>query len=399
MKRTHWRTARRVRNRLAVAAIVSMAAGVLAVTQSAGASPPRSQIPQVVHVRVLPDADAQLFAPITPQAAANAALKTYASTVTDLGKTYTYRMVGTNPEVRSATSNSSTISTVVIPLIVKFSNGDVFSPTMTDSCDPGATPIVRVQKSPLFNSRAWTWGGTSIGTGQYIDAFERAEFWHYVRPIGSNPGYGIQLALSVHPAITVTVPLADSAERSGTGCGIGKLGVVSPSWALSYIKSVLVPLLPSFGISPRDFPIFLTHNVVVGTPTSCCVLGIHSALSTPQGLQTFAFADYENSGSFGVASEDVSVLAHEVGEWVNDPFVNNATRPWGHVGQVANCQANLEVGDPLSGTSVSVPELGFTYHPQELAFFSWFYRQAPSLGVNGWYSNKGTFKTTQGTCT
>ena len=105
------------------------------------------------------------------------------------------------------------------------------------------------------------------------------------------------------------------------------------------------------------------------------------------------------SGSFGMGSKDVSVLAHEVGEWVNDPFVNNATCPWGHVGQVASCQANLEVGDPLSGTSVSVPELGFTYHPQELAFFSWFYRQSPSLGVNGWYSNKGTFKTTQGTCT
>jgi hypothetical protein len=33
---------------------------------------------------------------------------------------------------------------------------------------------------------------------------------------------------------------------------------------------------------------------------------------------------------------------------------------------------------------------GFTYHLQELAFFSWFYG-APSIGIHGWYSNNDTF--------
>ncbi len=33
---------------------------------------------------------------------------------------------------------------------------------------------------------------------------------------------------------------------------------------------------------------------------------------------------------------------------------------------------------------------GVTYELQELAFFSWFY-SAPSLGVNGWFSDNGTF--------
>ena len=36
---------------------------------------------------------------------------------------------------------------------------------------------------------------------------------------------------------------------------------------------------------------------------------------------------------------------------------------------------------------------------QELAFFSWFYHQSPSLGVNGWFSNKGTFRTFAANCT
>ena len=61
-------------------------------------------------------------------------------------------------------------------------------------------------------------------------------------------------------------------------------------------------------------------------------------------------------------------------------------------------ECNLEVGDPLSGTTFPVTVGGFIYHPQELAFFSWFYHQTPSLGVNGWYSDQGTFKTYAAAC-
>lgn len=39
---------------------------------------------------------------------------------------------------------------------------------------------------------------------------------------------------------------------------------------------------------------------------------------------------------------------------------------------------------------------GFTYHVQDLAFFSWFYRQSPSIGLGGVYSLFGTFKTSAG---
>jgi hypothetical protein len=87
-------------------------------------------------------------------------------------------------------------------------------------------------------------------------------------------------------------------------------------------------------------------------------------------------------------------MTHEIGEWMDDPLVdgvNNNTKPWGHIGQVTGCQANLEVGDPLSGTLQPTSLGGTTWHPQELAFFSWFYHQNPSLGVNGWFSSNGTF--------
>jgi hypothetical protein len=39
---------------------------------------------------------------------------------------------------------------------------------------------------------------------------------------------------------------------------------------------------------------------------------------------------------------------------------------------------------------------GFNYHPQEMAFFSWFFRQHPSLGAGGKFSNNGQFTTDAG---
>lgn len=82
---------------------------------------------------------------------------------------------------------------------------------------------------------------------------------------------------------------------------------------------------------------------------------------------------------------------------MNDPYIINDTPPWGHVGQVAGCQGNLEVGDPLSGNlapRIFMPN-GYTYDLQELVFFSWFFG-APPLGLHGWYSNNGTFLTDAG---
>jgi hypothetical protein len=62
------------------------------------------------------------------------------------------------------------------------------------------------------------------------------------------------------------------------------------------------------------------------------------------------------------------------------------------------CANYLEVGDPLSQSDYALKDGGFTYHPQELAFFSWFFRTKPSWGTGGKYSFKGTFTTTQPLC-
>lgn len=80
----------------------------------------------------------------------------------------------------------------------------------------------------------------------------------------------------------------------------------------------------------------------------------------------------------------------------NAPFTIIPTPAWGGTGQVplGSCQNNLEVGDPLivSAAPPIVMSNGFTYHLQELAFFSWFFG-APSIGINRWFSDNGTFLT------
>jgi hypothetical protein len=343
-----------------------------------------------VHSNVTP---AQLARSIT-----SGSFTQYKATVTVGTKSYTYRIAGKNPATPG--SGLTNITTELIPLNMVFpGTGLNWDPTKTDSCDAGASALTRTQNSPIFKSQSWTWGGTAIGTGQVTDAFQRAEFWKYAQPTGINPTFGINLSVKTLSTVTINVPLSQAADAP-ISCGNGELGAANINWLDPYLKGTVIPSLTSKGlISPKTLPIFLVHNFVeyIGTTSQCCVLGYHNAFSTAGGVQTYGLSMYDNSKAFS-GSSDISALSHEVGEWVNDPYTNNPTPSWGHIGQVTGCQANLEVGDPLSGTTFTDTVGGFTYHPQELAFFSWFYHQSPSLGVNGWYSDQGKFKTFAGPC-
>ena len=325
-------------------------------------------------------------------------VKEFTASVTVGATKYTYSIVGKKPS-RHVKNPSTTVKAELVPLVMKFSNGDTWNPAKKDSCDAGASALARTKKSPVFVSRSWTWGGTSIGTAQVVDAFQRAEFWKYAKPSGTNPGYHVKLALKTLSPVTINVPAAQAAEGT-IGCGNGKLGAANINWLDPYLQNTVIPSLHSKGVGVTTFPIFLLHNFVeyIGNTTQCCVLGYHNAYNVTGGVQTYGLAMYDNSGAFS-GSSDISALTHEVGEWMNDPSGVNPTPAWGHIGQVSGCQSNLEVGDPLSGTTFAVPSGGFTYHPQELAFFSWFYHQSPSLGVNGWYSNQGTFTSFAANCT
>ncbi len=308
--------------------------------------------------------------------------------------TYTYQMIGQNPMV-AQTTQTTTIPTLIVPLTITIPNGSTnvaFDPTVSNACQTSSA-LSLLQASPIFNSTA-TFGGT-----QYHDYFQRSNFAKYTGSTGINPNFHILLSQTAHAKVAVTVPAADG-QVVANSCG--QRGEINLTWLDSYIQGTIFPALSAAGVTPATFVVFLMNNVVMyeTTAANCCALGYHSAFSNPafgSVTDTYAVGDFDTTGVFGTTA-DTSPLSHEIGEWMDDPMGNNPTPGWGNVSTVVGCQYNLEVGDPLAGTNMSVVSGGYTYHIQELAFVSWFYRASPSTGLNGWYSLNGTFKTPAGSC-
>jgi hypothetical protein len=327
-------------------------------------------------------------------APAVAGLQIFSKTVNDGGTNFTYRMVGKDPTV-AQTNPVTNVTTALVPLIIKIGTR-TWNPTTVNGCDT-VSALQRTIDSPIFKLKKFKFGSTLVGKAQYVDAYQRANFWTSTNPAGINPGYHSKLKLNVRPAITVTVPAGKGVLEGSTPCGF--LAGVDIDWLDNLIQGTLLPQLAAQGFGPTTFPLFLVDNVVeyITVAANCCVLGYHNSTSSASNSQTYSVSMYDNSSSFS-GVDDIAVLTHEVAEWLDDPFTDNPTKPWGHVGQVSGCQSNLENGDPLSGTIKPVPLGGYTYHVQELAFVSWFYHQNPSTGVNGWYSNYGKFRSPAAPC-
>jgi hypothetical protein len=241
----------------------------------------------------------------------------------------------------------------------------------------------------LEKTKAYTVGGTAVGTDQYVGFDRRAEYFSQVKTGGLNPGYHLNFGFAQTGKWTVTVT---GGQMFGSGCSsVGALDINSFD---NFVRNTLIP--QTAGVTATTFPLILMTNVVL-TDGGCCILGYHSAY-THNGQQTYGVGEFDTSKQF-TGVKDISAISHEIAEWMDDPLVNNATPPWGHIGQVSGCQANLENGDPLSGTIIPITMNGFTFHPQELAFSSWFYPGSPNPGVNGWFSSNGKFRSAAAHCT
>jgi hypothetical protein len=334
------------------------------------------------------------------------------------GNTYTGVMVGADPFSKHGEKDVS-VKTFIVPIVVTlntvgvstdFNTGDfatapgvtVLDPTANDnSClaAPNNNPLKLFQHTPMFDNYDISVGGVDMGHTQYIDAFQRAEFWNVLKdrddyhlmldPVRTLPAF----ALNVPADQGLTLPAADF-----PACG--PFGIIDIDFFDLYINNTVLPALAP-QVNAGNFPIFMLYNTVLAfTPQTnlfnCCVLGYHGTTNALP-LGTYSPSDFDTTGLFGSTQGDANTLSHEVGEWANDPFGNNPTPAWGHTGQVVGCQGNLEVGDPLSGTNFSpiAGRNGYTYHLQELAFFSWFF-SSQSTGVGGFFSDNDTFTTDAG---
>jgi hypothetical protein len=315
----------------------------------------------------------------------------YTVTASD-GNTYSGVLVGTSPF--DGSGGTTTVNSPIIPVVINVTLQGVpytSDPTAQDPCLSSGSDTDLVTNSPIFGSTDYTMNGAAVGNTQYVDASERASFWSLV----AGTDYHVLLQPTLMPAQTFNT-FTQAFYDPQPSCGGATYNLFFDINQFdNWVRNVA---LPAAGVDPTKFPILLLQNVSLyeGIPQNCCILGYHAA----QGgsFQTYSPSNVDTANYF-LNDSDVATLSHEVAEWVNDPLVNNVTPSWGNIGQVTGCQANLEVGDPLSGTLFPTVTLnGFDYHMQELAFFSWFFGDNPSLGAGGLYSNNGTFTVPAAPC-
>jgi hypothetical protein len=360
---------------------VLCAAGVLLFAASQSSA--RTASPSPVDGKVTPMSGA--FGS-TPQFRTSRTIPYWGSSFVSGGTTYAYTMVGTDP----ASGGSTTVSTVLVPLKFVFSPAsNVAGGNYSDVRDPytidpqtGQTTVAETLSSPIFQPARFPDG---VGTTQFGDALQRAEFDQTGRS-----GYHLLLGQpTVLPEITETVP-ANQAEVHEIS------GRIDEGW----FSNVLDQLTNSLHLSPTTVPIFLTYNVLLwqnNDRSNCCLFGFHTTYDTRNGngdqqVQTSLWASWVTPGIFSTDVDlDVSGLSHEVAEWANDPFLNNAAPSWDVASEPQyGCQSIVEVGDPLVGSFYPVTLNGYTYHLQNEALLPWFARESPSPAANGAYSYPDT---------
>ena len=320
------------------------------------------------------------------------------------GNTYTDVIVGQSPFATPLIQTH--VKVLVVPVKLHIA-GHVFDPTAPNSCGGslGHTDLANFQSSPILSPVSFD-GGSAAGHASlingvnmvrartYNNTHRRAEFLKTIG--GPTSVYSTHYNVTIAP--TQNILQATTAGNSAIilddgGCAL--LGGINFGFFDNYFSTTV---LKAAGGDPTSFVIFLMRDVWFysdqSDPFGTCCFVYHNAVGSP--VQTYSPLVYDTTGLL-TAVFDVSVAAHEVGEWLDDPLGTNPTPEWGGIGQVTGCQNNWEVGDPLSGTNfppILMPN-GVTYHPQETAFWSWFYSKDHDPvfqnGAGGKYSMNGTF--------
>jgi len=362
------------------------------------------------------------------------------------GTTYPITMVGSDPGKGDVTT---AIHTVIVPLKLHFVAGNQpvsqlndlgysgFTATALDHTFDGTSRVQDVLHSPVFDDQHFTTPGDMGGdTAQVGDAFVRSQ-WNKL-----GTGYHVKLVNdAVLPTQTIDVPQEKGlayqrpvgAWRTSHGTPTETIaGVADDKWFSSQLQN----LINSLHIDPTTVPIFLTDNVMLydgpENYLNCCVIGYHGA-GMPIGhgsgsangkgqnpVQTFIYAAWSTPGTYsgfltdylgapqqslplptrGLA--DIHALSHEVSEWLDDPFVNNAVQPWlTPTAPQYGCTPVLETGDPVvgvwfpyGGNNAAAPQ-GTTYygqyHPEDEVDAQWFGRGGVEQVLGSAYTGRLTF--------
>jgi len=298
---------------------------------------------------------------------------------TDLnGVSRHFIMVGTDP---NRTNVTTTIPVEIIPIKMVYgaSNGNKTFDPMKHKLPNGETVMQMILKSPILQSNVdFVQGGTDVGKTQYIDAFQRANFWG--KNVKKNNKYHVLLGKpTMLPEQTIHVPQGQGIVEVNPLSGRGLIG----TYDFNAMDSAIQGYMQKFNqIQRNTLPIFVTYDIYLGFGTSCgCIGGYHFLNGSPLTGQTYAYTTSVDQGTNEFA-QDVSAMSHEVGEWMDNPFFGANT---------VGCQDNsqLEVGDPLENgpNAGAFPyKVGnFTYNLQSLVFLDYF-GAPPKTDLHKWLS-------------
>jgi hypothetical protein len=282
-------------------------------------------------------------------------------------------MVGTDPAKGSI---NTVVPVYIVPLKFTFADsGTVFDAT-ANMIGLTQSAVQAVEASPIFQDAPFKAGTVNVGNTQYIDAFQRANFWASVGTV--SPNYHVVLGQPVVlPTQVYKVPVASGQTIPGPFPNV-KRGILAQNYIDSKITAPVFKKFPQ--ITPGAFTIFLTYNVFPGGN-----YGYHDVFgSSPLTAKTYTYVSYLEPYK-QLIDADISTLAHEVGEWMDDAYVNNNTP----------CGTLLEVGDPLNTAIFPVKLGGQTWHPQDLAMLGYFSFNA-TQSVNKWLTFRNTIKKSSG---
>jgi hypothetical protein len=280
-----------------------------------------------------------------------------------------FTMVGTDP---SKTNSSTTVPLIVVPIKMVFDKthgNKTFDPNKNKFKGQTVSVTKTILNSPIMQSNVdFVQGGTDLGKTQYIDAFQRGNFWN--KNVKKNTNYHVLLGkATVLPEQTINCNTADCAVGNEFGHTVGLMDI-------NHFDSIVQTYIHKFTqIQPNTLPLFLIYDTYL-TSGGCCIGGYHSANGGQPGGQTYSVSSTVDQGS-GTFSQDTAALSHEIGEWMDDPFVDN----------VVGCQDNsiLEVGDPLVLDDHPYTVNGFTYHLQDLVWIGYFGAN-PKTSLLSWLS-------------
>jgi hypothetical protein len=303
--------------------------------------------------------------------------------------TYPYTMVGYPPK----SGRTTTLRSVIIPLRMKFvffeDQPVVFEPTKA---------VNNIMKSPMYREARF-----ENGTGQFGDQLQRATFWNKM-----DPQHEWHVKMD-RPRVTRTFDVLvepDIGELFRTAPAGDPNSVLIGNMRFGAMDSTIHTILQSIDITPDEVPVFITYDVIIDA------LGYHDAFPVGNSdgtevLQTLIFTSWLEPAAFGDLLADVSTFNHELGELLNDPYVNNIVPLWQYpppTDSRAVCADNpfLEVGDPQGNgptfddfPTVPIDLNGYTYHLQDLVMLPWFAGEKPSSAQNGWYDFPDTRQITR----